>query len=173
MTRASLESTQEQRPMNLMAIAARHYGWVESMGWHNKTTLESLGLIGSEIFEAQNEAFTTPLPANFGEELADIVLRSVDLAYETGVDLDAEVAAADITWRSDTLLGQLAEMGVEQGKTVNAARYETLGPEFGKSLGRMMRRLLEIAARHGIDIEREVALKMAKNHERGTRGRVI
>lgn len=33
-------------------IAKRHYAWVDRMGWHNKTVLEALALISSEIGEA-------------------------------------------------------------------------------------------------------------------------
>ena len=35
--------------MQINEIAARQYDWVERMGWHNKTVLEALALIASEV----------------------------------------------------------------------------------------------------------------------------
>lgn len=61
------------------------------MGWHNKTVLESLALIASEVGEAVNECRGEhPTPA-LGEELADIVLRVADLAHQLGIDLGNEI----------------------------------------------------------------------------------
>ena len=42
--------------MNINTIAARHHAWVERMGLHNKSVLEALALIASEVGEAVNEA---------------------------------------------------------------------------------------------------------------------
>jgi NTP pyrophosphatase (non-canonical NTP hydrolase) len=75
------------------AIADRHYDWVERMGWHNKTVLEALALIASEIGEAVNECRgDVPTPA-FGSELVDIILRTLDLAKWQKVDIEKEIAA--------------------------------------------------------------------------------
>ena len=35
--------------MNINKIAELNYEWVERMGWHNKTTLEALALVASEV----------------------------------------------------------------------------------------------------------------------------
>lgn len=79
--------------MDINDMARRHHEWVERMGWHNKTTLEALALIASEVGEAVNECRgEKPTPA-FGPELADIVLRVADLAQRLGIDLGAEIAA--------------------------------------------------------------------------------
>lgn len=75
----------------LKEIAEKQFDWVERMGWHNGTVLEKLALIASEVGEAVNECRgEKPTPA-FGEELADIILRTVDLALEQGVDIELEV----------------------------------------------------------------------------------
>lgn len=77
--------------MDLKSIAKLHHVWVERMGWHNKSALEALALIASEVGEAVNECRgevpTDKLPA----ELADIILRTVDLAEDLGIDIDAAV----------------------------------------------------------------------------------
>ncbi len=77
--------------MDLNQIAKTHYEWVEEMGWHNKTPLEALALVASEVGEAVNECRgEKPTPA-FGEELADVVLRVIDLAQWQGIDIEAEL----------------------------------------------------------------------------------
>jgi len=79
--------------MQINELAAKHYDWVERMGWHNKTVLEALALIASEVGEAVNECRgDTPTP-EFGTELADIILRVLDLAEWQGVDLEATISA--------------------------------------------------------------------------------
>ena len=72
-------------------LAKRNYDWVEQMGWHNKTVLEALALIASEVGEAVNECRNEQPTGAFGEELADIVLRVMDLAHWQGIDLEKEI----------------------------------------------------------------------------------
>lgn len=103
--------------MDINDIATRHYEWVEQMGWHNKTVLEALALIASEVGEAAAECgdIETMLAAlaritesigraanqcrkgevgeNFGVELADIILRTLDLAKWQQIDIDAVIKA--------------------------------------------------------------------------------
>jgi len=57
------------------------------MGWHNKTVLESLALIASEVGEAINECRGEAPTPNFQTELADIILRVADLAEWQGIDI--------------------------------------------------------------------------------------
>ncbi|GHB66399.1 hypothetical protein GCM10008107_14490 [Psychrosphaera saromensis] len=79
--------------MKINDIAEQNYLWVEKMGWHNKTTLEALALVASEVGEAINECRNeTPTDA-FGEELADIVLRVLDIDHWQGIDLEKEILA--------------------------------------------------------------------------------
>lgn len=78
--------------MQINEICASQYDWVERMGWHNKTVLEALALIASEVGEAVNECRGDAPTEAFGEELADIILRVADLAQWLGIDLGSQVA---------------------------------------------------------------------------------
>lgn len=78
--------------MNINEIAKRQFDWVEAQGWHNKTPLEALALIASEVGEAVNECRGDKPTAELGSELADIVLRTVDLAHWLGFDIGLEIA---------------------------------------------------------------------------------
>lgn len=105
----------ETRP-SINTIAARHFDWVERMGWHNKGTLASLALLASEVGEAADECRgndaasaalarisssiaravnacrgEAPSP-EFGTELADIILRTLDLAVTHKVDIGLAIA---------------------------------------------------------------------------------
>jgi NTP pyrophosphatase (non-canonical NTP hydrolase) len=77
--------------MNINEIAKKQHEWVERMGWHNKTVLESLALIASEVGEAVNECRNGAPSENFGTELADIILRVADLAHWARIDLAAKI----------------------------------------------------------------------------------
>lgn len=77
--------------MSLNKIAQEHYLWVEKMGWHNKTPLEALALVASEVGEAINECRGETPTEHFGEELADIVLRVLDLAVWQKVDIEKAI----------------------------------------------------------------------------------
>jgi len=78
--------------MKLNEIAEKNYQWVDKMGWHNKTPLEALALVASEVGEAINECRNEQPTDAFGEELADIILRVLDLAHWQGLDMEQEVA---------------------------------------------------------------------------------
>lgn len=74
---------------DLTNVAKLHYDWVESMGWHNSSTnLEKLALIASEIGEAVNECRGTEPTENLKYELADIMLRVIDLQMLLGYDIE-------------------------------------------------------------------------------------
>jgi NTP pyrophosphatase (non-canonical NTP hydrolase) len=77
--------------VDLNDIAYRQWRWVESLGWHNKTTLESLALIASEVEEAINEAGVDPPTEHFAEQLADIILRTLDLAETHKINIQQVV----------------------------------------------------------------------------------
>jgi NTP pyrophosphatase (non-canonical NTP hydrolase) len=79
--------------MDINEIAAKQHDWVERMGWHNKTVLEALALIGSEVGEAVNECRGDEPTEEFGTELADIILRTADLAHTHGIDLASTIQA--------------------------------------------------------------------------------
>ena len=77
--------------MNINEIAKQNYIWVEKMGWHNKTTLEALALVASEVGEAINECRNETPTEAFGEELADVILRVLDIAHWQGIDIEKEI----------------------------------------------------------------------------------
>jgi NTP pyrophosphatase (non-canonical NTP hydrolase) len=77
--------------MDINELAAKQYDWVERMGWHNKTVLEALALIASEVGEAVNECRGEAPTPEFGSELVDIILRVVDLAQWQQIDLNDEI----------------------------------------------------------------------------------
>ncbi len=159
--------------MDLNAIGARHTAWVAAMGWHNKTVLESLALIASEIGEAAAECLVVVDTARFGEELADIVLRCVDLAQTEGIDLNVEVSWVTVRWKTVTAAEGVAELLVDYALWSNTARKAVLGTDFARGMATVVARVISLADRFGIDLNQEVARKLAKNAERGTRGRPI
>lgn len=73
-------------------IAKIQYNWVEEKGWHNKTPLEYLALIASEIGEAVNECRGIEPTEHLGEELADIILRTLDFAEVWGINMENEIS---------------------------------------------------------------------------------
>lgn len=159
--------------MNYNEIGERHFNWVERMGWHNKSVLESIALIASEVGEAADESFGEIGDDKLGSELADIILRTVDLAQTTGFDVNAVVAKTTLNWRSKTLLESYAEIMVDVGRWVNSARKDELGPEFGEAMGAVVARVAHIAKENGFDLEAQIESKMRLNELRGTRGRKI
>ena len=64
------------------------YIFVEAQNWHNKTRLEYLALLASEVGEAINEARNSEVKEYYYFELADIFLRLVDLAEVEKIDLE-------------------------------------------------------------------------------------
>ncbi len=77
--------------MNLNQIGKEQWDWVESKGWHNKTDLECLALITSEVGEAIQECRGNKPTDKLPLELADIILRVCDFAHMKGIDLDAAI----------------------------------------------------------------------------------
>lgn len=160
--------------IDLNAIGEMHYDWVERMGWHNKTVLESLALIASEIGEAAAEAVGAVPTSEFGEELADIILRVADLAKVTGFDLNKAVEEAELLIPvSSVALVRITTMLIVYAEWTNTARHASLGPDFGVWMGKLVRQVLAAATEHGIDLEAAVQKKLLKNETRGTRGRLI
>lgn len=159
--------------MNLNELASKHYEWVEAMNWHNKTVLEALALIGSEIGEAAFEHIDGVPSQHFGEELADIMLRSLDLAAWQQTDLNQLVENNKIDWKYSTIPEMFMQLFSEFGHLVNTARKSKLDESFHQHLSQFIHGVLDIALVTKIDIEKEIANKMAINLQRGTRGRII
>lgn len=78
-------------PKDLNDIAYDQWQWVEDMGWHNKQPLEYVALIASEIGEVANECRGEKPTDRLGEELADVILRTLDMAEQFGVNIQQEV----------------------------------------------------------------------------------
>lgn len=78
---------------NIDDIAKRHNQWVDAQGWHNTTTLERLALVASEIGEAVNECRGEHPTEKYPDELADIILRVLDMMIEDGM-VPSEVLTA-------------------------------------------------------------------------------
>lgn len=93
--------------MNLSEIQSRAHRTAQAVGWHDKPlNIEAaLLLIHSEVSEATEEYRKPDLdvrtsytgadgkPEGFGVELADIIIRTAELAARAGIDLEHEVAA--------------------------------------------------------------------------------
>ena len=75
----------------LTRIAENHHSWVELKGWHNKSQLEQLALIASEVGEAINECRGLTHTDKLGSELADIILRVMDMAVDSNIDIGDEI----------------------------------------------------------------------------------
>lgn len=174
LSKTSTSASDMEFQMQWNILAAAHYDWVERMGWHNKSVLEALALIGSEIGETFAEAFTQPLPEAFGEELADIVLRTVDLAHWQGTDLTpCNALATALTWRGQDVMSDLGELMVIHARWVNTARALVLGHDFAEQLQLFLARVAGLALRHGVNLGFHIERKRAINEQRGTRGRRI
>lgn len=78
--------------ISILDIAEKHYDWVDRMGWHGKATpLELLALVASEIGEAVNECRGEEPTDKLGSELADIILRTLDMSLVMGIDIEKEL----------------------------------------------------------------------------------
>lgn len=159
--------------MNLNELAEKHYQWVEAMNWHNKTVLEALALIASEIGESAFEYLDDTPTEHFGEELADIMLRTLDLGCWQKVDMNSEVANATIEWKYNDIPKRFMQLTYEFGNLVNTARKSQLEDSFHKSLGVFIKGVIDIANLSQVNLEKEILAKMEINLQRGTRGRIV
>lgn len=78
---------------SLKELAEEHNSWLVSVGWNKTNPLEQLALIASEIGEAVNECRGEKPTDKLGSELADIVLRTIGMAEQCGIDIQQEVEA--------------------------------------------------------------------------------
>lgn len=72
-------------------VVARHWSWVEQQGWHNKTNLENVALIAEEVGELAHAVRLDGLGGDISEEMADVVLRVMDLSVCMEIDLQSAI----------------------------------------------------------------------------------
>lgn len=77
--------------MRIKTIAEKNHKWVESVGWHNKSPLEMLALVGSAVGKAVTECRGEKPNPKLGERLADIILRTLDFAEVLGINIEDEI----------------------------------------------------------------------------------
>jgi NTP pyrophosphatase (non-canonical NTP hydrolase) len=187
--------------MNIVEATARHSAWVGEMGWHDKSTLEYLALIGSEIGEAVAEAPKNCVTPEFGSELMDIVLRVIDCAYTHDVILLQEVArilevsseelptysfgrlaAAAYTSekfmdpkanKNPSVLERLADILPDLANAMNDCRKHERAPSFGRNLTLVLLKALCYAHFEGIDVDATISAKLKKNFLKGNKGRIV
>lgn len=78
-------------PGDINSIATVQWRWVQEVGWHNKSIMEYLNLIHDEVSEASQECRSGVPSDRFGEELADIILRTLDVAVEFNINIYDEI----------------------------------------------------------------------------------
>lgn len=160
--------------MNFNKLADAHYDWVERMGWHNKTILESIALIQSEVGEAIDEFIGKQDPTeHFGEELADICLRMFDVGKTYNIDTEKSIKEAKIGWRSVSIEGDFCEVILDLAKWTNTVRKEVFDDSFYTMYGEILARVVDIAERNYVNLTEEIIKKLEKNEIRGTRGRRV
>ena len=166
-------------------IALRHHQWIEDMGWHKASPLESLGLIASEISEAMAELQMlsnntwTPTGA-FSEELADIALRTFDLLQSHDVhtpydQIMAQAVRDSAPAQRETFpLQPLMDVVVALGPWINAARTrQNVPPEFFQHGQHFLYQVQRAAIVYNIDLFKVMSEKIEKNRKRGSRNRAV
>lgn len=78
--------------MDLDWIAVRQYHTIERNEGHKRTTLEALALLAAAVGAAVGECREEEVTPEFEGKLADVLLKTVDLAYWRGIDITSAVA---------------------------------------------------------------------------------
>ena len=80
--------------MTILEIQKRAYEISKAKGWYENTINipEKLALIHSEVSEAL-DAYRNYEDEHLGEELADIVIRTLDLASYLGINMQDQILA--------------------------------------------------------------------------------
>lgn len=157
-------------------LAQIHSEWVEEMGWNNKSPLELLGLIGSEIGESIEECKNGIPTARFGEELSDIVLRIMHVGHLYNVDLKNLLETTYIEWtliKYPLIKDQLLELVVDWSKWMNSVRKEIPDEKFIPDMGKILTKVFFIAIQNNISLPEEIERKMELNLTKGNRGRKV
>lgn len=179
-------------PNSIYEVATEHRKWIESVGWAGKRTpLEALTLIASEVGEAANECRGDKPTAQLGEELADIILRVLDvtidlemhmISYSSPINETAQRFGEEL-WAA--LLAE-APAGAEYeptniemiglaiipiGFAMEELRKNGTTIELKVWVITILKHSLAVPSIFGFDVAGCLRGKMAKNKLRGTRGR--
>lgn len=184
-------------------VLRQHGDWVRSNGWYNKTRLESLALICSELGEAFDEldsqTYETPLSGSpkatrFLEELIDCVLRLLSFADEHGIEMLSEFAVllGEQALSPEISSNELARLALNQSnysetrapivllktlshlsRAMNDCRKSTPAESLRTNIASAMLQHLAYIAATGGDADAILQAKMAKNALNGTRGRLV
>lgn len=157
-------------------LAKRHHDWVESVGWHNKSNVEYLGLICSEIGELV-EAKISGEDALAAEELADVMLRVFDFCLIHGLDVKEIMRCHSVVGSLDPRHFEWNDytnnMLISAAHAMNFFRKESDSHKAEPWLARLLHMSIALADECGVDVAAECRKKMDKNDLRGTRGRSI
>lgn len=163
-------------PLNDTAKA--HFDWVEACGWHNKTVLEALALIASEVGESFQELLNDDTGEKFATELCDITLRIIDLCVLLAIDIDSvyqELQSSNSikNWSEHSNSDLLGLICVHLANAINIARKDPLSTEFAKELVTIVALARYLSVINDNKFELILAKKMDLNAKNGTRGRKI
>jgi len=164
------------QPLN--NTAKSHFDWVESCGWHNKTVLEALALIASEVGESFQELLSANTGGKFATELCDITLRIIDLCVLLNIDIDSvyqgtHASSSIENWSKYSNSDLLGLICVHLANAINIARKDPLNAEFSTELVNIVALCKYVSVVNNNDFELILAQKMALNRKNGTRGRKI
>lgn len=131
--------------------AHKHWLWVDAMGWHKTRILEKLALVASEVGEYYADDST--------EELADIALRLMDIAYGERVEIKTDVL----------IYADHKTFMVEFAKIANAVRRQPY--DIADGINKLLSIVITWALMRGEDLLALIDAKMEKNRSNGSRGR--
>jgi hypothetical protein len=163
----------KNRNKQLNEIGEKHFNWVNKMNWHTTTDLECLALILSEVDEAYREIDQNNLE-EFAFELADIVLRLLDVAKRHDYTIDIDNIEKDEDIKEIKIDSQkiqnehdLAQLAFFIGRNVNYCRSNESNPKIERNLMKMIEITILIAQKNKIDLFNHLEQKIIKNEQRG------
>jgi len=90
-----------KRGMSITAIANIHNAWVCTLDWPNKTSLDCVALITSSLGAVVDELTQQSKPSPcLGGHLADLILKTLELANREDVDIDYRLVSRLIANRT-------------------------------------------------------------------------
>lgn len=169
--------------------AYEHYEWIESVGWKdNRTLMESLTRIGSEIGELANECRGDVLGDGFPDELSDVLLSCFTVLGEiediphlsfAPINSFAQHCCDHEDWPAfkvhdySTPLGAIGYGIYVLGLAILEADRirEDYSPILRLRVHDVIKYFLAFGHKYGLNINDALTEKMAKNQLKGNRGR--